>query len=172
MLGKPNLSWATIFPGYAQRPRVNKSSGSRAGKVGVEGNSPWMLLRDLRLKHQVRFGYILMYSFHIYESFVGSPREGIVCAELQGIQKAACQWLKLCFLPMAPRWGGLGYVGVVGICWSRSCKLCLSSQSFEQYNVYQYVILECFWALGQGQQFKSHQKTDSPEQKQLNWHCV
>lgn len=106
-----------------------------------------------------------MCSLHIYESFAGSPREGIVCAELQWIQKAASQWLKLCFFPMAPRWGGLGDAGVVGICWSRSCKLCLSSESFEQYNVYQYVILEYFWALGEGQQFKRHQKTDSPTAK-------
>lgn len=74
-----------------------------------------------------------MCSLHIYESFVGCLKEGIVCAELQGIQKAASQWLKLCLLPMAPRWGGLGDVGVVGICWSRSCKLCLSLESFEQY---------------------------------------
>ena len=147
MLGKPNLSWATIFSRLCttapsqQKERLARWRSWRWREFPSQMRSweqerpisPWMLLRDLRSKHQVRFGFILMYSLHIYESFVGSPKKGIVCAELQWIQKAASQWFKLCFLPMAPRWGGLGYVDVVGICWSRSCKLCLSSESFEQY---------------------------------------
>lgn len=114
-----------FFQAMHNGPESTKVAARALAKFALKGipqsnverpMSPWMLLRDLRLKHQVRFGLILMYSLPIYESFVGSPKEGIVCAELQGIQEAASQWLKLCFLRMAPRWGGLGDVGVVGIC--------------------------------------------------------
>ena len=88
-----------------------------------------------------------------------SKRQGIVCTELQGIQKAASQWLKLSLLPMAPRWGGLGYFGR-GRRQLLKSKLEVVSNSNHLINM---PLLNTFELL-EGQQFKSHQNTDSLEQ--------